>query len=71
GSLEISMSRLNARIPFVVLMRALGFVEEPRIAFAVSADPEIHRGADYELREGFGDDKDPRGGSRVYRKQAG
>ncbi len=43
GSLEISMSRLNARIPFVVLMRALGFVEEPRIAFAVSADPEIHR----------------------------
>ncbi len=43
GSLEVSMSRLSARIPFVILMRALGFEEDHRISFAVSADPDIQR----------------------------
>ncbi|MCE4620147.1 MAG: DNA-directed RNA polymerase subunit B, partial [Desulfurococcales archaeon] len=43
GSLEVSMSRLNARIPFVILMRALGFVEEREIAYAVSPDPDVQQ----------------------------
>jgi len=43
GSLEVSISRLSSRIPFVVLMRALGVEKEIEIAYAVSADPDIHR----------------------------
>ncbi|MCE4625278.1 MAG: DNA-directed RNA polymerase subunit B [Desulfurococcales archaeon] len=41
GSLEVSISRISHRIPFVVLMRALGFETDPEISYAVSADPEI------------------------------
>ncbi|MEM0366071.1 MAG: DNA-directed RNA polymerase subunit B [Acidilobaceae archaeon] len=43
GSLEVTVSKLNYRIPFVVLMKALGFEKESEIAFAVSPDPQIHR----------------------------
>ncbi len=43
GSLEVSMSRLPYRIPFVALMRALGVETEAEIAAAVSPDPDIQR----------------------------
>ncbi|ESQ24429.1 MAG: DNA-directed RNA polymerase subunit B [uncultured Acidilobus sp. JCHS] len=43
GSLEISMSRLNYRIPFVVMMKALGLEKDADIAAAVSPDPDIQR----------------------------
>ncbi|MCX8195760.1 MAG: DNA-directed RNA polymerase subunit B [Acidilobaceae archaeon] len=43
GTLEVTVSKLSFRIPFVVLMRALGFEKDIEIAYAVSHDPEIHR----------------------------
>ncbi|MGC9210287.1 MAG: DNA-directed RNA polymerase subunit B [Acidilobus sp.] len=43
GSLEISMSRLNYRIPFVVMMKALGLEKDSEIAAAVSPDPDVQR----------------------------
>ncbi|MCS7106906.1 MAG: DNA-directed RNA polymerase subunit B [Acidilobaceae archaeon] len=49
GSLEVTVSKLNYRIPFVVLMRALGLEKDAEIAFAVSPDPEIHN----ELMQSF------------------
>ncbi|MEN2999571.1 MAG: DNA-directed RNA polymerase subunit B [Acidilobaceae archaeon] len=49
GSLEVTVSKLNYRIPFVVLMRALGLERDAEIAFAVSSDPEIHN----ELMQSF------------------
>jgi len=42
GSLEVSVSRIPHRIPFVILMRALGFESDPEIFYAVSPDDEIH-----------------------------
>ncbi len=41
GSLEVSISRLSYRIPFVVLMRALGLEKDVEIINAVSSDPEV------------------------------
>ena len=41
GSLEVSISRVPHRIPFVVLMRALGFEKDPEIFYAVSPDSDI------------------------------
>ncbi len=43
GSLEVTVSRLNSRIPFVILMRALGFEREADISLAVSPDPDVQR----------------------------
>lgn len=43
GTLEVSMSRLNYRIPFVVVMKALGLEKDAEIAAAVSADPDVQR----------------------------
>ncbi|MCE4612484.1 MAG: DNA-directed RNA polymerase subunit B [Desulfurococcales archaeon] len=43
GSLEVTVSRLPHRIPFVVLMRALGFEKEAEIAAAASPDPDVQR----------------------------
>ena len=43
GSLEVSMSRLNYRIPFVVMMKALGLEKDSEIAAAVSPDPDVQR----------------------------
>jgi DNA-directed RNA polymerase subunit B len=43
GSLEVTVSKLNYRIPFVVLMKALGFEKEVEIALAVSPDPDVQR----------------------------
>ena len=43
GSLEVSISKLPYRIPFVVLMRALGLEKDSEIAIAVSPDPEVQR----------------------------
>ena len=43
GSLEVSMSRLNYRIPFVVMMKALGLEKDAEIAAAVSPDPDVQR----------------------------
>ncbi|MEB3691847.1 MAG: DNA-directed RNA polymerase subunit B [Caldisphaeraceae archaeon] len=43
GTLEISMSRLSYRIPFVVMMKALGLEKDSEIASAVSFDPDIQR----------------------------
>ncbi len=43
GSLEISVSRLNYRIPFVVMMKALGLEKDSEIAAAVSPDPDVQR----------------------------
>lgn len=43
GSLEISMSRLNYRIPFIVMMKALGLEKDAEIAAAVSPDPDVQR----------------------------
>ncbi len=43
GSLEISMSKISYRIPFAVMMRALGLESDVQIATAVSPDPDIQR----------------------------
>jgi len=43
GSLEVTVSRLNARIPFVVFMRALGLEKEILISYAVSPDEDVQR----------------------------
>lgn len=43
GSLEVTVSKLNYRIPFIVLMKALGFERDVEIAFAVSPDPDVQR----------------------------
>ena len=43
GSLEVTVSKLNYRIPFVVLMKALGLEKEVEIALAVSPDPDVQR----------------------------
>ncbi|WP_048813021.1 DNA-directed RNA polymerase subunit B [Acidilobus saccharovorans] len=43
GSLEVSMSRLNYRIPFIVMMKALGLEKDAEIAAAVSPDPDVQR----------------------------
>ncbi len=43
GSIEVTVSKLNYRIPFAVLMRALGFEKEVEIALAVSPDPDVQR----------------------------
>jgi len=43
GSLEVSVSRLNARIPFYVLMLALGLERDIEIVNAVSTDPDVQR----------------------------
>jgi DNA-directed RNA polymerase subunit B len=43
GSLEVSMSRINARIPFYVLMMALGLERDVEIVNAVSTDPDVQR----------------------------
>ncbi|MEM4507129.1 MAG: DNA-directed RNA polymerase subunit B [Acidilobaceae archaeon] len=43
GSLEVTVSKLNYRIPFVVLMRALGLEKDIEIVLAVSTDPEVQR----------------------------
>lgn len=41
GSLEVSISRIPYRIPFVVLMRALGVETDAEISLAVSTDPDV------------------------------
>ncbi|MFP3227515.1 MAG: DNA-directed RNA polymerase subunit B [Caldisphaera sp.] len=43
GTLELSMSRLGYRIPFVVMMKALGLDKDSEIAAAVSFDSDIQR----------------------------
>ena len=43
GSIEVSISKLPYRVPFVVLMRALGLEKESEIAAAVSPDPDVQR----------------------------
>jgi DNA-directed RNA polymerase subunit B len=43
GSLEVSMSRIRSRIPFVILMRALGLEKDAEIMLAVSTDPDVQR----------------------------
>ncbi len=43
GSLEVSVSRLNARIPFYVFMMALGLEKDIEIVNAVSTDPDVQR----------------------------
>jgi len=43
GSLEVSMSKLRHRIPFVVLMKALGLEEDRDIMLAVSPDPAVQQ----------------------------
>ena len=43
GSLEVSMSRLNARIPFYILMMALGLEKDAEIVNAVSTDSDVQR----------------------------
>ncbi|MEM1927769.1 MAG: DNA-directed RNA polymerase subunit B [Acidilobaceae archaeon] len=43
GSLEVTVSKLNYRIPFVILMRALGLEKDIEIVLAVSTDPEVQR----------------------------
>ena len=42
GSLEVSMSRISHRIPFAILMMALGLENEKEIMYAVSPYDEIH-----------------------------
>ncbi len=41
GTLHVSFGGVPGKIPFVILMRALGVVTDQEIAFAVSLDPEI------------------------------
>ncbi|MCE4609826.1 MAG: DNA-directed RNA polymerase subunit B [Desulfurococcales archaeon] len=43
GSLEVSISRLSYRIPFAILMKALGLEKDVEIGHAVSADDEVLR----------------------------
>ncbi|MGC8566666.1 MAG: DNA-directed RNA polymerase subunit B [Caldisphaera sp.] len=43
GTLELSMSRLGYRIPFIVMMKALGLEKDAEIAAAVSFNPDIQR----------------------------
>ncbi len=42
GSLEVSISRIPHRIPFIILMKALGFEKDTEIYYAVSPDDDIH-----------------------------
>ncbi len=41
GTLMVSFGAVPGKIPFIVLMRALGFESDQEIAYAVSIDPEI------------------------------
>ncbi len=43
GTLQVSMTRALSKIPFVILMRALGLESDRDIALAVSPDPEIQQ----------------------------
>lgn len=43
GSLEVSLSRIRSKIPFVILMMALGLEKDAEITLAVSTDPDIQR----------------------------
>ena len=43
GTLEVRTARLASRVPFVILMRALGFERDQDIMLAVSADPDVQR----------------------------
>lgn len=43
GTLHISMTRALSKIPFVVVMRALGLESDRDIVLAVSSDPEIQQ----------------------------
>ena len=43
GTLHVSMSRALSKIPFVVLMRALGLEKDLEIVLAVSPDPQIQQ----------------------------
>ena len=43
GTLELSMSRLGYRIPFVVMMKALGLEKDAEIAASVSFDSDVQR----------------------------
>ncbi|WP_397470794.1 DNA-directed RNA polymerase subunit B [Pyrofollis japonicus] len=43
GTLHVSMSRALSKIPFVVLMRALGLESDRDIVLAVSPDPQIQQ----------------------------
>ncbi len=41
GTLSVSFGAVPGKIPFIILMRALGFEKDQEIAYAVSIDPEI------------------------------
>lgn len=43
GTLHVSMTRALSKIPFVILMRALGLERDQDIVLAVSGDPEIQQ----------------------------
>ena len=43
GTLQISMTRALSKIPFVVVMRALGLESDRDIVLAVSSDPEVQQ----------------------------
>ncbi len=43
GTLHVSMPRALSKIPFVILMRALGLEQDREIVLAVSSDPEIQQ----------------------------
>jgi DNA-directed RNA polymerase subunit B len=43
GTLHVSMSRALSKIPFVILMRALGLESDRDIVLAVSPDPQIQQ----------------------------
>ncbi len=43
GTLHVSFSPVPGRIPFAIMMRALGLEKDRDIVFAVSFDPEIQR----------------------------
>ena len=43
GTLHVSMSRALSKIPFVILMRALGLERDQDIVLAISPDPQIQQ----------------------------
>ncbi|RUM47780.1 MAG: DNA-directed RNA polymerase subunit B [Hyperthermus sp.] len=43
GTLHVSMSRALSKIPFVIVMRALGLEKDRDIVLAVSSDPQIQQ----------------------------
>jgi len=43
GTLHVSFSAVPGKIPFAIMMRALGLVTDKEITYAVSLDPEIQK----------------------------